>query len=654
MSRGRATSDRCDRGPRAHPGGHRRPGTAERWQYLRPPGLPGARRARLGGARARRARRLAAARRGGARRPRASRPAYSGWRRGAARWADRVHRPRSARAAGASAAAGCARAHAARPPPAGRRGRRGASARARGPRGGRRRRHDQRMDSASAGRAVRAAGRPGARDRARRRRRLPRAGDRGRRLAALRRGVDAGQGTRRAARRARDGDGPVLALRVCGQPGPRPGVRRARSPARAEQRAGRPGALPGTALRSGAGPRVRRRGPARARLTRRDLRHGRHRRPGPRPAGPRHRRRRSDRGARSRRGRHPAGAAGPAWRPGSPRRRAADVARRRRAARAPAPSRPGAPRVAAPVAGHRVRPCRRSRGSCAMSAEGVRVSPEWLLLREPADAAARSAELAERLGRHLAAAGRLVIHDLGGGSGAMGRWLAPRLPGPQHWVVHDRDAGLLKLAVADAPGPAADGAAVTVEARPSDITRLAPGDLAGASLIVASALLDMLTADELVGMLGACTGIGRRPVLLALTVVGRVTLIPTDPVDAHMAVAFNAHQRRSTTTGRLLGPDAVAAAVDELRGTGAEILVRPSPWRLDGIDADLAAEWFDGWVAAACKQEPALAAVARDPEAHHAPGARAGVVDLDLVAEPAQVVGGGQARRAGADDQHAP
>jgi hypothetical protein len=245
-----------------------------------------------------------------------------------------------------------------------------------------------------------------------------------------------------------------------------------------------------------------------------------------------------------------------------------------------------------------------------MSAEGVRVSPEWLHRREPADAVARSAELAERLGRHLATAGRLVIHDLGGGSGAMGRWLAPRLPGPQHWVVHDRDAGLLNLAVADVPGPAADGAAVTVEARRSDITRLAPGDLAGASLIVASALLDMLTADELVRMLGACTGSGRRPMLLALTVVGRVAVIPTDRLDARMAAAFNAHQRRTTTAGRRLGPDAVAAAVDELRGTGAEVLVRPSPWRLDGAHADLAAEWFGGWVAAACEQEPALAAEA--------------------------------------------
>jgi hypothetical protein len=242
-----------------------------------------------------------------------------------------------------------------------------------------------------------------------------------------------------------------------------------------------------------------------------------------------------------------------------------------------------------------------------MSATAVPVSPGWLVLREPADAAARSAELAERLRQYLPAAGGLVIHDLGGGSGAMGRWLAPWLPGPQHWVVHDRDVDLLELVVADPPGPAADGAAVTVEARLSDITRLAPGDLAGASVVVASALLDMLTARELLRMLGACA---RRPTLLALTVVGRVTLLPVDPLDARIAAAFNAHQQRTTTAGRRLGPYAVRAALDELRVTGAEVLVRPSPWRLDAAHADLAAEWLDGWVAAACEQERALAAEA--------------------------------------------
>ena len=80
-----------------------------------------------------------------------------------------------------------------------------------------------------------------------------------------------------------------------------------------------------------------------------------------------------------------------------------------------------------------------------MTATVVRVSPDWLALREPADAAARSGALVQRVARHLTA-GPLVIHDLGGGSGAMGRWLAPRLPGPQHWVVHDLDADLLVLA----------------------------------------------------------------------------------------------------------------------------------------------------------------------------------------------------------------
>jgi hypothetical protein len=231
-----------------------------------------------------------------------------------------------------------------------------------------------------------------------------------------------------------------------------------------------------------------------------------------------------------------------------------------------------------------------------MTATAVRVSPEWLRLREPADAAARSAELVERLRRRLATAGPIVIHDLGGGSGAMARWLAPRLPGPQRWVVHDRDAGLLDLAAADPP----ESPAVTVEARRSDITRLTPHDLAGVSLVTASALLDLLTAEGLVRMLRVCTG---RPMLLTLTVVGRVTLSPAEPLDARIGAAFNAHQRR----GGLLGPDAVATAVKEL---GAEVLVRPSPWRLDAADPDLTAEWFGGWLAAACEQDPALAAEA--------------------------------------------
>jgi hypothetical protein len=217
------------------------------------------------------------------------------------------------------------------------------------------------------------------------------------------------------------------------------------------------------------------------------------------------------------------------------------------------------------------------------------VSPQWLDLREPADAAARSEELAERLARQLPSAGT-VIHDLGGGTGAMGRWLAPRLDRPSRWVVHDHDPVLLALA----SGPA-------VEPRLTDLGRLAREDVAGADAVVASALLDLLTAAELRRVVRACAG---RPMLLALTVTGRVGLTPQNELDARIEAAFNAHQRRR---GRL-GPDAVVAAVSELRGS--DCMLRPSPWRLGAAEAELSAEWLDGWVGAACEQEPALDATA--------------------------------------------
>ena len=126
------------------------------------------------------------------------------------------------------------------------------------------------------------------------------AGERGRRRAALRRGRDARQGARRAAstgsRRWRSSPGAARAWGAwTGTRSSPPSVRRA-----ARTRGSATGCAPGSAHRPRAGPRVRGRGPARARLARRDVRHGRHRGAGPRPAGARHRRRRGDRGARAR------------------------------------------------------------------------------------------------------------------------------------------------------------------------------------------------------------------------------------------------------------------------------------------------------------------------------------------------------------------
>jgi hypothetical protein len=242
-----------------------------------------------------------------------------------------------------------------------------------------------------------------------------------------------------------------------------------------------------------------------------------------------------------------------------------------------------------------------------VSAEEIRVSPNWLALREPADAEARDPDLAEALELASPASGSKVIHDLGCGTGSMGRWLAPLLAGSQHWVLHDRDADLLALAAADVPGPAADGAPVTVEAKRGDLDRMQVRDFSGATLITASALLDMLTADELDRLVGLCLGVG-CPILLTLSVIGSVEITPTDPLDRRVAAAFDAHQRRMTERGKLLGPDAVDFAAQAFRRLGAEVLVRPSPWRLGPAHSALAAEWFTGWLGAAREQEVELAA----------------------------------------------
>ncbi|MBM7085291.1 class I SAM-dependent methyltransferase [Micromonospora sp. MMS20-R2-29] len=198
-----------------------------------------------------------------------------------------------------------------------------------------------------------------------------------------------------------------------------------------------------------------------------------------------------------------------------------------------------------------------------------------------------------------------VVHDLGSGTGSMLRWLAPLLPGPQRWVLHDRDPGLLERAGAVVP-VAADGSPVEVTTRRGDITRLTAADLADADLVTASALLDMLTPDEIARIVAACVGVG-CPSLFVLSVVGRVRFDPADPLDAEIAAAFDAHQRRTVDGRVLLGPDAAGATVAEFAGHGMPVTVRETPWRLGPQQAELIVEWFDGWLEAAVEQRPDLA-----------------------------------------------
>lgn len=232
--------------------------------------------------------------------------------------------------------------------------------------------------------------------------------------------------------------------------------------------------------------------------------------------------------------------------------------------------------------------------------------PAWLDLREPADAEARAGSLIEALAAALGPRRPLVVHDLGSGTGSMARWLAPRLPGPQQWVLHDHDPALLAEAAARCSGMlAADGQPVGIETRQTDVTRLDAAGLAGAGLVTASALLDLLTVDEVDRIAAACAGAG-CPALLTLSVSGLVELDPPDELDTAVAAAFDAHQRRTVAGRRLLGPNAWTAAADAFGRHGMAVVTAPSPWRLGTDRSQLTARWLHGWVAAAVDQEPGL------------------------------------------------
>ena len=215
-------------------------------------------------------------------------------------------------------------------------------------------------------------------------------------------------------------------------------------------------------------------------------------------------------------------------------------------------------------------------------------APEWLRLRESADTAARSADLVA-----LLPASPGVIRDLGCGTGAMGRWLSGRLPKPQRWILHDQDPRLLEIAARSLPPE------ISVETEQADVTRL---NISGTSLVTASALLDLLTKEEIQRLVKSCVD-AQSPALFTLSVTGSAQITPPDGLDEALNTAFNDHQRRD---GKL-GPEAAAFTAAEFTRHGWTVHTRPSPWRLGPEHRELIDTWYRGFVAAAREQQPDLA-----------------------------------------------
>ncbi|MEQ8967231.1 MAG: class I SAM-dependent methyltransferase [Azospirillaceae bacterium] len=245
---------------------------------------------------------------------------------------------------------------------------------------------------------------------------------------------------------------------------------------------------------------------------------------------------------------------------------------------------------------------------------------DWLALREPADAAARSVALADRAASHLAArhldAERpLRILDLGAGTGSGPRWLAPRLPGPQRWTLVDHDPALLAEAPralagwAEARGLEAETSAglrlsgpgldVTVETRRHDLNaalETLPFD--EADLATGAALLDLVSESWIARLARAAAG---RPILVALTVDGLIDFAPTDPLDGPVRDAFNGHQHGDKGFGPALGPAAASRAPAMLAEAGWHVETEATPWRLGPDQGPLIAALVEGYAATAAE-----------------------------------------------------
>ncbi len=284
---------------------------------------------------------------------------------------------------------------------------------------------------------------------------------------------------------------------------------------------------------------------------------------------------------------------------------------------------------------------------------GKAFGPDWLALREPFDAAARegSSRLLARLRAMRPAQGPWRVMDLGCGTGANWRWLAPRLGGAQQWLALDHDAALLRAW----PLPAAAAEAgpetpwrwrglhfdATLLRREVELACGLPTlPWAETQLITASALLDLAGADWLNELVRHATG-ARATLFFALNVDGGHAWTPADADDPWIGELFAAHQGRDKGLGPALGARAVPWLAQALRARGYRVALGRSDWRVgrgaaeDGLAMKSA--MVEGFARAAIEQEPALAPLVRAWRARrlHGIGRSAlRVGHLDLLAWP--------------------
>ncbi|MDQ5909700.1 MAG: SAM-dependent methyltransferase [Pseudomonadota bacterium] len=225
-------------------------------------------------------------------------------------------------------------------------------------------------------------------------------------------------------------------------------------------------------------------------------------------------------------------------------------------------------------------------------------SVEWLALREPVDAVSRHAELTARLidwRRSRWGERRLSVLDLGSGTGANCRFLAPRLGGVQHWRLVDHDPALLAHSAA-LPG--------SVERQSLDLAgNFAQLDFQDVQLVTASALIDLVSVEWLKRLARRCQEV-QAAVLIALTYDGTIVWEPVLDDDATVCQWVNRHQRTDKGFGPALGPQAAPTLRALLESLGYQVDLQPSPWALVPEQATMQTALLEGWLAAVRELAP--------------------------------------------------
>lgn len=239
-------------------------------------------------------------------------------------------------------------------------------------------------------------------------------------------------------------------------------------------------------------------------------------------------------------------------------------------------------------------------------------SGDWLSLREAIDHESRDHSLAAAAAEWLDRRGGRRVLDLGAGTGSNTRYLAPRLHGPQQWLLLDHDAALLAqarsrcealrdrshqpIALATKCTGLADLSALSLPAQAFD-------------LITASALLDLVSEQWLNQLaelcLGQSSGKGCAALLMTLSYDGHFGFGSPLEGDELVRECVNAHQRGPKGFGAALGPDAPGVVERVLKARGFSVKRGDSSWHLDHRHAALQAALIGGWSEAATAQAPA-------------------------------------------------